>query len=183
VTTAVLLVVLAAVLAGTALGYAFLREALDLLASMVRAWRAEGGMGALAVGSPFVVLFAAFLTGIFLALALGTAAAAATLGRAVLRWRGLGVRRRDVVYLVLLSSAANVGVFLGLAWLEPATTLPPALDRHEVVLALAGFLGLVAIAASLVAGSILRAHPAPPAPPTPPAPPPAPPAPQDSPPA
>ena len=172
-TTAVLLLVLVAVLAGTALGYAFLREALDLLASMIRAWRAEGGMGPLVVGGPFVLLFAAFLTGIFLALALGAAAAAATLGRAVLRWRGLDVRRREVVYLALLSSAVNVGVFLGLAWLEPVTTLPPALSGREVVLALAGFLGLVAIVASLVAGSILRSHPAPPAPT----------APQDSPPA
>src|SRR5438309_454370 len=53
------------------------------------------------------------------------------------------------------------------------TPLRRALSGREVVLALAGFLGLVAIVASLVAGSILRSHPAPPAPT----------APQDSPPA
>jgi len=114
----------------------------------------------------------AFVRGVASA-TIGRLAGAATLGRWLLRWRGLEVSRRDVLYLVLLSAAVNVGVFLGLAWLEPVTTLPPALSGREVVLALAGFLGLVAIVASLVAGSILRSHPAPPAPT----------APQDSPPA
>jgi hypothetical protein len=167
VTTAVLLLILAAELAGTALGYAFLREALDLLASIVHAWWEPGGIGAIVVRGPFVLLFAAFLAGFFVALSRGAAAGAATLGRWLLRWRGLEVSRRDVLYLVLLSSAVNVGVFLGLAWLEPVTTLPPALHRREAVLALAAFLGLVATAASLIAGSILRPRPAPPAPPAP----------------
>ena len=158
-TTAVLLLVLAAELAGTALGYPFLWTALDLLASLVKAWREPGGLGAVAFGGPFVLLFCVLLIAVFLALALGATAAAATLGRLLLRWRGLALGRRDVVYLGLLICAANVGLFLGLAWLEPVTMLPPLLRQREYALGLAGFLGLVAIVSALIADTLLRPSP------------------------
>lgn len=169
-TTAVLLAILAAELTGAAVGYAFLREALDLVASLAKAWRTPGAMDAAFFGSPFVLLLAALLAAIFLALALGATAAAATLGRWLLLWRGLDVGRRDVVYLALLLVSVNVGLFLGLTWLEPAATLPPLLREREVALALAGFLGLVALTAALIAGSILRPRPTPSPPPAPPPP-------------
>lgn len=171
-TTAVLLLVLAAGLVGTGLGYPFLREALGLVTSLARAWRDPAALGAMVVGSPFVVLFAALLAAIFLALALGATAAAATVGRWLLRWRGLEVTRRDAVYLAFLLAAVNVGVFLGFAWLEPEAVLPPLLRRREHVLAVAAFLGLVGLTAAMIAGSILRPRPAPPAAPAPPPPPP-----------